>query len=169
MCLDFGFSLQLLEKVEVVYDGLDEGLLEITVNHTGGLRSLGAVTDSPLTDLIGTGCEEAAKVESLAHSGDGLGKSRLATNLLALLLDLGIGLEAGKTLLKGDGDGENGLARRVSLDPLNNLGQVLVLLTEVVSLAKVGQVDNRLGGKKEERVDDLDLSNLVSHEHERSI
>ena len=50
----------------------------------------------------------------------------------------------------------------MGLDPLNNLGQVLVLLAKVVSLAKVGQVDNGLGCKEEERVDDLNLLIIVS-------
>jgi hypothetical protein len=39
---------------------------------------------------------------------------------------------------------------------------VLVLLAKVVSLAEVGQVDNRLGSKKEERVNDLDLWILLA-------
>jgi hypothetical protein len=163
--LDLGFCLQLLEGAEVVNNALNESLLKVTVNDTGGLRSLGTVTDSPLTDLVGTGGEETAKVESLAHGNNGLGQSGLATNLLALLLNLGISLEARKTLLERDGNGKDGLSRRVGLDPLNNLGQVLVLLAKVVLLAEVGQVDNRLGSQKEERVDDLDLLNIVSHEH----
>jgi hypothetical protein len=157
LSLDLGFCLQLLEEVEVVYDTLNESLLKVTVNDTGSLRSLGTVTDSPLTDLISTGGEETAKVKSLTHGNDGLGQSRLATNLLALLLNLGISLEARKTLLERDGDGKNGLAGRVGLDPLNNLGQVLVLLAKVILLAEIGKVDNRLGSQKEERVDDLDL------------
>lgn len=155
--LDLGFRLQLLEEVEVVYNALNEGLLKVTVDDTGSLRSLGTVTNSPLTDLVSTSGEETAKVEGLAHGNNGLGQSRLATNLLALLLDLSIGLEARKTLLEGNGDGKNRLSGRVGLDPLNDLGQVLVLLAEVILLAEVGQVDDRLGGKKEERVDDLDL------------
>ena len=155
--LDLGFRLQLLEEVEVVNNALDESLLEVTVNDTGSLRGLGTVTDGPLADLVGTSGEETAKVESLAHGNDSLGQGRLATNLLALLLNLSIGLEARKTLLEGDGNGKNGLSGRVGLDPLNNLGQVLVLLAKVVLLTEVGQVDNRLGSQKEERVDDLDL------------
>jgi hypothetical protein len=45
---------------------------------------------------------------------------------------------------------------------------VLVLLAKVVLLAEVGEVDDRLGSQKEERVDDLDLLNIVSYEHARS-
>lgn len=45
------------------------------------------------------------------------------------------------------------------LDPCSNLGQVLVLLADVVLLAEVDEVDDGLGRKEEERVDDLDLAN----------
>ena len=43
------------------------------------------------------------------------------------------------------------------LDPLGDLGQVLVLLADVVLLAKVDEEDDGLGCEEEERVDDLDL------------
>ncbi len=43
------------------------------------------------------------------------------------------------------------------LDPLDNLGEVLVLLADVVLLREVDEEDNRLGRQEEERVDDLDL------------
>jgi hypothetical protein len=36
---------------------------------------------------------------------------------------------------------------------------VLVLLADIVLLAEVDEEDDRLGGQKEERVDDLDLAN----------
>jgi hypothetical protein len=45
----------------------------------------------------------------------------------------------------------------VLLDPLNNLGEVLVLFPDIVPLGKVNQEDNRLGRQEEKRVDDLDL------------
>lgn len=155
--LDLGFGAELLKHGVVVYDTLNEGLLEITVDDTGGLRSLGASTNGPLTDLIGTGGEEGVEVESLAHGNDDLGESRLCSKLLALLLDLGVGLEAGETLLKSDGHGKDGVARGVLLDPLGDLGKVLVLLPDVVTLAQVDEVDDGLGCEEEERVDGLDL------------
>lgn len=43
------------------------------------------------------------------------------------------------------------------LDPFGNLGQVLVLLAEVVFLAEIDQVDDGLRRQKEERVNDLNL------------
>ena len=100
MGLDFGFGLQLLEEVEVVYDGLNESLFKVTVDDAGSLGGLGTVANGPLADFVSTSGEETAKVEGLAHGGDGLGKSRLAANLLALLLDLSIGLEATEALLE---------------------------------------------------------------------
>lgn len=48
------------------------------------------------------------------------------------------------------------------LDPLGDLGEVLVLLTDVVPLAQVDQIDTRFGGEKEKRVDDFDLKTTVS-------
>jgi hypothetical protein len=43
------------------------------------------------------------------------------------------------------------------LDPLHDLGEMLVLLPDVISLREVDQVDSRLGRQEEKRVDDLDL------------
>lgn len=43
------------------------------------------------------------------------------------------------------------------LDPFGNLGQVLVLLAEVVFLTEIDQVDDGLGRQKEERVNYLNL------------
>lgn len=154
--LNFGFIAQLLQNVEVIDNGLDKGLLKVTVNDTGGLRSLGSVTDRPLADFIGTGCEEAAQLKGLAHLKDDLGEDRLSADGLLLLLDLLLG-HAREALLEGNGDGNDGVTLGVLLDPLNNLGQVLVLLSDEVLLRQVDQEDDRLGCEEEERVDDLDL------------
>lgn len=43
------------------------------------------------------------------------------------------------------------------LDPLSNLGKILVLLADVVPLTEIHQVDDRLGRKEEQRVDHLNL------------
>jgi hypothetical protein len=50
----------------------------------------------------------------------------------------------------------------VLLDPFGNLGQILVLLSNVVFFAEVDKEDNGFGGKKEKRVDNLDLTIGVS-------
>ena len=111
-----------------------------------------------MPDLIGTGCEEAAKVESLAHSDDDLGQDRLGTDGLLLFSRLRIS-HGSEALLVCDRDGDDRVAGSVLLHPLRDLGQVLVLLAHVVLLAEVDEEDDRLGRKEEERVDDLDLAN----------
>ena len=127
------------------------------MNDTGGLGSLGAVTDGPLADLIGTGSEERAEVKGLAHLDDDLGQSGLGANLLALLSNLGVSLEAGEALLEADREGNDGITLGVLVNPGGNRGKMLVLLADVVALGKVDEVDDGLGSQKEERVDDLDL------------
>jgi len=74
LCLQSGFISLFLQCAVVVYDSLDEGLLEITVDDTGSLWRLGASPNCPLSDLIGTSGEEATKLKSLAHGLDGLGQ-----------------------------------------------------------------------------------------------
>jgi hypothetical protein len=46
----------------------------------------------------------------------------------------------------------------VLLDPFHDLGQMLVLLSDVILLTQVNEVDDRLGSQEEKRVDDLDLN-----------
>jgi len=157
LCLHLGFIAKLLQRGEVVHDGLNEGLLEIGMDDTGGLGRLGAVADGPLPNLVVTNGEEAAEVHGLAHLDDDLGQSGLNTKLLALLLGLLLGLEAGEPLLEGNGKRDDGVASGVLLDPLGNLGQMLVLFPDVVLLGKVDKVNYGLGGQEEEGVDDLDL------------
>jgi len=155
--LDCRFVAKLLQYFVVVDDTLDEGLFEITVDNTSGLWCLGTVPECPLSDLIGTGCEERTKVEDLAHGGNDLGQGRLGLQLLALLQSGGLGVEGGQALLEADRDWDDGVARSVLLDPFSDAWEMLVLLADVVLLAQVDEVDNWLGGKEEERVDDLDL------------
>jgi hypothetical protein len=46
----------------------------------------------------------------------------------------------------------------VFFDPLGDLGEVLVLLADVVLFREVDKEDDGFGGEEEERVDDFDLS-----------
>ena len=142
----------------VVHNTLDEGLLKVAVDNTRSLRRLGTSSYRPLSDFVGTGCEEAAKLKSLAHRLDGLGKRRLGAQVLELLGSLSVGHD-GNALLECYGDGDDWVTRGVVLDPFSNLGQILVLLTDVVLLTQVDEVYDRLGGEEEERVDVLDLTN----------
>jgi hypothetical protein len=160
--LDLRLGAELLEHGVVVHDDLDEGLLEITVDDTSSRGCLGSVADGPLTHLIGAGCEERAKAEGLAHGDDDLGQGRAGTDLLALLGDLSFILEAGKTLLEGNRDGKDGFTGAVLLDPRSDLGEVLVLLPDVVTLTQVDEVDDGLGSEEEHGVDGLDLCDSKS-------
>jgi hypothetical protein len=56
------------------------------------------------------------------------------------------------------GDGDDGVAGGVGLDPLSNLGKMLVLLANVVLLAQVDEGYDWLGREEEERVDGLNLT-----------
>lgn len=130
------------------------------MDDTSGLRGLGTVPDGPLSDLVGTRREEAAQVQDLTHGGDEFGEGGLD----AEVLELGQGFwavastfELRKTLFEGDGYGEDGIASSVFLDPFRDLAEMLVLLSDVVLLAQVDEVDDWLGSQEEERVNVLDL------------
>lgn len=127
------------------------------MNGTSRSRRLDALPDRPLSDLVRTSGEEAVQVEHLAHRRDDLGEPGLGAQLLALLFDSGVIAQLSQTLFKACRNRENRVARRVGLDVFHELGQVLVLLADVVPLAQVDQVHNRLGSEQEERVDNFDL------------
>lgn len=74
-----------------------------------------------------------------------------------LLLGGFLSLEARQALLEGNGDGNDGVALGVLLDPFRNLGKMLVLLADEVLLREVDKVDDGLSRQEEKRVDDLDL------------
>ena len=160
--LDLSLSAELLKSLVVVDDDLNESLLEVTVNDTSGLGRLGTVADGPHADLIRTSSEEGSEVEDLAHGDNDLGQGRGRANLLAFLRNLLVVLELGKTLLKGGGNGKNAVTRGMLLDPCGDLGEVLVLLSDVVALAQVDEVDDGLGGEEEHGVDGLDLCGAKS-------
>ena len=43
------------------------------------------------------------------------------------------------------------------LDPFSNLWEVLVLLSDVIFLAEIDEIDNGFSGEEEERIDNFDL------------
>ena len=154
--LDSRLIAKLLQGAVVVHNSLNEGLLKVSVDDTGRGGGLGALADSPLANLIRTGSEEAGQVEGLAHGSDDLGQARGGTKLLALLGGSFV-THVGQTLLELSRDGQNGRGGGLLLDPLEQLGKVLVLLADKVLLAEVDKVNDRLGSQKEQRVDDFDL------------
>lgn len=151
------FVTFLLERVVVVHHSLDESLLEVAVNHTGGLRCLGAVSYRPLPDFVGSGCEEGAQVECFPHGCDDLRERRLRADLLEFGFSLGLGLESCQTLLERDTDQDHGVAGSMLFYPFGDLGEMLVAAADVVFLAEVDEVDDWLGCEEEEWVDDFDL------------
>jgi hypothetical protein len=155
--LDAVFITVLTERRVVVHDGLDEGLLEVGVNDTSRSGSLDALADGPLPNLVLTSGEEAAQVQSLAHGSDDLRQTGLGAQSLALSLSGRIIVHQGQTLLELSRDGKDGVAGRVGLDPLEDFGEVLVLLADVISLAQVDKVHNGLSSEQEQGVDDFDL------------
>lgn len=155
--LDTGFIADLTQNTVVVCDSLNEGLLEIGVNDTSGSRRLDTLTDSPLTDLILTSGEETGQVQGSTHGSDDLRQTRLGLELLALLESGSLVTEKGEALLELSRDGEDRRSSGVLLDPLEDLGEVLVLLADVISLAQVDKVHNGLGSEKEQGVDNLNL------------
>lgn len=102
-----------------------------------------------MPDLVGTSREEGAKVKRLAHSRDDLGERALGAELLALFLDFSVTLETSKTVLERNGDGNDGVAGCVLLDPFGDLGKVLVLLSDVIFLAEVDEEDDGLGAEEQ--------------------
>lgn len=128
-----------------------------SVDNTSCCGCLDTLPDGPLPDFIGTSSEKAGQVQYLAHGNNDLGQGRLGVQLLALLLCNGVITEMGQTLLKANGNGDDRITRGVGLDPFSNFGKVLVLLANVIPLAKVNQVHNWLSGKEEKRINNLDL------------
>ena len=89
----FAYSLLGAECHEVViFDDLGayEAFLEVSVDHTGTLRSLAAAHESPGAHLVGTGGEECLKIEQRVsgtyQSGHtALAQTDLGKELLTLL------------------------------------------------------------------------------------
>ncbi len=130
--------------------------------HASCLGSFTSLPYSPLPYLVCTGSEEASKIQLLPHGCDDLWQSRFRAELLAFFLRFSIIFEACKAFLETHGDRYYGVTRCVLLDPFGDFGKMLVLLADVVLLAKVDEVDNRLGGQQKKRIDDLDLKLDVS-------
>ena len=107
------------------------------------LGRLGALADLPAADLLGPAGEEVDEVHRAEAGDDDFGQGGDALVLLAVgrLFVVGHVEELG---LQRAGEGDE-LAAAVAVDPLHQLGQPLVLLTDVVALGEVYQVDHGLG------------------------
>lgn len=127
------------------------------MDNTSSLGCFRSLPDGPLPDFVCTSGEEAAQAQALTHSGDNLRQCRLGAEFLALLLSFRIGFKASQTLLERDGERDYRIASRVGLNPFRNLGDILILLANIIPLAKVDKINNRLGRQKEKWVNDFDL------------
>jgi hypothetical protein len=127
------------------------------VDDTGGLGRLGAHPNGPLPNLVCASGKKASELEGLSHGEDDLRQARLGAQLLALGRHFGLRPESREPVLEADGHGDDGVPRRVLLDPGVDLGQVLVLLPQVVLLGQVDEVDYGFGGEEQKLVDYFDL------------
>lgn len=128
-----------------------------SMNHPSSLRRLCPISDSPLPHLIRSCREEAAKVKHLPHGRDDLGQRGFCTELFTFLLCLCFSLETCEALFKGDRERQYRIAWRVFFDPFGNLRKMLVLLSDVIFLTKVDEVDDGFSAEEEEGIDDFDL------------
>ena len=125
--------------------------------HPRRLRRLRPLPYSPLPDLIRPRREKASQLQRLPHRQNNLGQRALRAQIFEFLLFLARLVKAPQPFFQGDGDGDDGVARGVGFHPLGDLGEVLVLLADVVAFAEVDEVDDGFGGEEEEGVDYFDL------------
>ena len=126
------------------------------MNDSGSLGRLGSLPDGPRSDLVGSTGKEPDQVEGSVPSGGDLAQRARSSDLFLLLLGFFLA-HVLEPLFESDREGDQEIARVVLVDPSLDLGQPLVLLSDVVSLGQVDEVDDGLGGQELETVDDLDL------------
>lgn len=129
--------------------------------HPRRLRRLSPPPYSPLPHLIRPRREKTSQLQRLAHRENNFRQRALRAQALQLLLFLPRDLEAAESFFQGDGDGDDGVAGGVGFHPLGDLGEVLVLLADVVALAEVDEVDDGFCGEEEEGVDYFDLDTKI--------
>lgn len=146
-------------KVLVVHHfSHDEALLEIRVNAASRLGCLGSLLHRPCLDLIVTGGEEVLQLKCLVSLQDDL--LQVGGHFLVVLGELlpqGIILEFGPGVLECTGEWDNHCSGIVFVHPLFDLGQPLVLFTDVVGLRQIHQIHYGLRGEEEIFVQDIDL------------
>lgn len=130
------------------------------MNNPRRLRRLRPLPNTPLPHLVRARREEAREPQRSPHRNDDLADGALDAELFAFLGDFGIA-HAGESFLEGHREWDDDVAGTVLVDPGFDLGEVLVLLADVVFLREVDEEDNWLGGEELELVDDFDLEGLV--------
>jgi hypothetical protein len=120
------------------------------MDDSGSLGRLCALPDGPCSNLVGSTGEEPDQVQtSIPSRGDLAQRAGGPSFLLAHVLE---------PLFERDREGDQEVTRVVLVDPSLDLGQPLVLLSDVVPLGQVDEVDDGLGREELETVDDLDLA-----------
>ena len=126
------------------------------MNHARGPGRLRPFPDRPLPHLIGPRGEKPNQLQRGPHCRDNFGQNTVRTDILALLRGLLVA-HHGEAFLQGNGDGDDGVAGGVGLDPFGDFGEVFVFLADVVLFGEVDEVDDRFCGEEEEGVYDFDL------------
>lgn len=127
------------------------------MNDPSSLRRLCPISNRPLPHLIRPRREKAAKIKHLPHGRNDLGQRGFCAELFTFLFRFCLSLETCEALLEGDRERQYRVAWCVLFHPFGDLGKMLILLSDVVFLAKVDEVDNRFSAEEEERINDFDL------------
>jgi hypothetical protein len=128
----------------------------LRVNDTSSSRCLGSLSNGPRSNLVRSTSKEPDQVQRRVSGSRNLAQSAGRADLFLLLLGLLL-THILESLLESDREGDQEITWVVLIDPSLDLGQPLVLLSDVVSLGQVDEVDDGLGGKELKTVDDLDL------------
>jgi len=155
--LHFGLITVFLDVIKLHDLNLNEAFLEVTVNGTGGLWSLGALANSPALDLILTTGVKVLEVKSPVTGPNEPVESTLGALLLAEGLTFSIRFHLNERLLEHGTEWDHWLWSWLRLDVLSKCDKVLVLLADEILLGKVAKVDDRLGGEELHSINDLDV------------
>lgn len=127
------------------------------MDDSGSLGRLCPLPDGPCSNLVGSTGEEPDQVQTSIPGRGDLAQRAGGSDLL-LLLPSFLLAHVLEPLFERDREGDQEITRVVLVDPSLDLGQPLVLLSDVVSLGQVDEVDDGLGREELETVDDLDLA-----------
>ena len=148
-----------VQIVELHDFGADEAALEVGVDNAGGTRSFRPLANRPALHLVLTRRKVMNQLEcSIAHRHNlvdhGRGANLLSSSISGSLFWGASSCEHFR--FKLGREWEHGASTVVS-DPGLDLGQPLVLFTNVLISADVHKVDNGLGGHEEILVEHFDL------------
>lgn len=127
------------------------------MDNTCGLWCLCAFPYRPLSDLVGTGREEAPEMHHLPHSDYDFRQGRFRAQLLAFFFGLSIAVEPSQAFLKRDGQRNDWISSGMFLHPFGYLWKIFVLLSYIILLTEVDKIYNRLCCQQKQRVDHFNL------------